>query len=56
LNNLIIRKIRQLKSFLTNQQTLIYILSFLVGLVSALAAVVMKNAIHFTHVLFTQVL
>jgi len=54
LNNLIIRKIRQLKSFLTNQQTLIYILSFLVGLVSALAAVVMKNAIHFTHVLFTQ--
>jgi len=54
LNNLIIRKIRQLKSFLTNQQTLIYILSFLVGLVSALAAVLMKNAIHFTHVLFTQ--
>ncbi len=54
MNNLIIRKIRQLKSFLTNQQTLIYILSFLVGLVSALAAVVMKNAIHFTHVLFTQ--
>jgi len=54
LNNLLIRKIRQLKSFLTNQQTLIYILSFLVGLVSALAAVVMKNAIHFTHVLFTQ--
>ena len=54
MNNLIIRKIRQLKSFLANQQTLIYILSFLVGLVSALAAVVMKNAIHFTHVLFTQ--
>ena len=54
MNNLIIRKIRQLKSFLTNKQTLIYILSFLVGLVSALAAVVMKNAIHFTHVLFTQ--
>ena len=54
MNNLLIRKIRQLKSFLTNQQTLIYILSFLVGLVSALAAVVMKNAIHFTHVLFTQ--
>ncbi|NLE36248.1 MAG: chloride channel protein [Bacteroidales bacterium] len=33
---------------------MIYLLSFVVGLVSALAAVVMKNAIHFTHVLFTQ--
>ncbi|MFZ2287725.1 MAG: chloride channel protein [Bacteroidales bacterium] len=29
-------------------------LSFVVGLASALAAVLMKNAIHFTHVLFTQ--
>jgi len=54
LNNLLIRKIKQFKSLLTNQQTLIYILSFLVGLVSALAAAMMKNAIHFTHVLFTQ--
>lgn len=33
---------------------MIYMLSFVVGLVSALAAVVMKNAIHYTHVLFTQ--
>ena len=54
LKNLLIRKIGQIKALLTNQQTLIYILSFLIGLVSALAAVVMKNAVHFTHVLFTQ--
>ncbi len=33
---------------------LVYLLSFVVGLVSAIAAVVMKNTIHFTHVLFTQ--
>lgn len=33
---------------------MIYMLSFAVGLVSALAAVVMKNAIHYTHVLFIQ--
>ncbi len=54
MKNLLIRKIGQIKALLTNQQTLIYILSFLIGLVSALAAVVMKNAVHFTHVLFTQ--
>ena len=51
---LILRKLRQLKSFFTDQQTLIYLLSFVVGLASALAAVLMKNAIHFTHELFTQ--
>lgn len=33
---------------------MIYLLSFVVGLVSALAAVVLKNTIHYTHVLFTQ--
>ncbi len=54
LNTLLIRKIRQLKTFFSDQQTLIYLLSFVVGIVSALAAVVMKNAIHYTHVLFTQ--
>lgn len=54
MNTLVIRKIRQFKSFFTDQQTLVYLLSFVVGLVSALAAVVMKNAIHYTHVLFTQ--
>lgn len=54
LNTLLIRKVRQLKTFFSDQQTLIYLLSFVVGLVSALAAVVMKNTIHYTHVLFTQ--
>ena len=54
MNTLLIRKIRQLKSFFKDQQTLIYLLSFVVGLVSAVAAVVMKNTIHYTHVLFTQ--
>jgi CIC family chloride channel protein len=54
LNNLLIRQIRQLKTLLAEQQTQIYILSFVVGLVCALAAVAMKNAIHYTHVLFTQ--
>lgn len=49
-----LRKIRDLVSFFADQQKLIYILSFVVGAVSALAAVVMKNAIHYTHVLFTQ--
>ncbi len=54
MNNLLIRQIRKLKTLLTEQQTQIYILSFVVGLACALAAVVMKNAIHYTHVLFTQ--
>ncbi len=48
------RTISQLKSFFAEQQTLIYLLSFVVGLICALAAVVMKNAIHYTHLLFTQ--
>jgi hypothetical protein len=52
---LLIRQIRNLKAFLADQQTLIYLLSFVVGLISALAAVAMKNAIHYTHMLFTQV-
>ncbi len=54
LKNLLIRQIRQLKALLADQQTQIYILSFVVGLVCALAAVVIKNAIHYTHLLFTQ--
>ncbi|MDM8003446.1 MAG: chloride channel protein [Bacteroidota bacterium] len=54
MNNLLFRQIRQIKTLLAEQQTQIYILSFVVGLVCALAAVVMKNAIHYTHVLFTQ--
>lgn len=48
------KQIQYLKSLLTDQQTLIYLLSFVVGLVSAVAAVAMKNAIHYTHLLFTE--
>jgi CIC family chloride channel protein len=54
LNTLLIKKIRQYKSFIADPHRLIYLLSFVVGIISALAAVVMKNAIHYTHVLFTQ--
>ncbi|MCI0523429.1 MAG: chloride channel protein [Bacteroidales bacterium] len=54
MNRSIIRKIRQLGSFFSDQQTLLYLLSFVVGITSAMAAVIMKNAIHYTHVLFTQ--
>ncbi len=53
-NSLITKGINHLKTILTEQQTLLYLLSFVVGLASAMAAVVMKNAIHYTHVLFTQ--
>jgi CIC family chloride channel protein len=54
LKNFFVRKSRQILSFFTEQQKILYLLSFVVGLVSAVAAVVMKNAIHYTHVLFTQ--
>jgi CIC family chloride channel protein len=54
LNRSIIRRIRQLGSLFSDQQTLLYLLSFVVGITSAMAAVIMKNAIHYTHVLFTQ--
>jgi CIC family chloride channel protein len=54
LNTLLIRKVRQFKTFIADPHRLVYLLSFVVGLISALAAVVMKNAIHYTHVLFTQ--
>jgi CIC family chloride channel protein len=54
LNSLITRKIKRLQAVFAEQQTLLYLLSLAVGLASAIAAVVMKNAIHYTHVLFTQ--
>lgn len=54
MNSLFSRIIKQVKSFFRDQKTLLYLLSFGVGLISAMAAVVMKNAIHYTHVLFTQ--
>lgn len=42
------------KLFFSEQKRLIYFLSLLVGLFSALAAVALKNAIHFTHIMLTQ--
>lgn len=38
----------------SDQQTLLYFLSLVVGLLSALAAGLLKNAIHFTHLLITE--
>ena len=54
LNTLFIRQLKQFRSIFAEQQTIVYMLSFVVGLASAVAAVVMKNAIHYTHVLFTE--
>lgn len=54
MNALFAKQIRHIKTLFADQQTLIYLLSFVVGLVSAIAAVAMKNAIHYTHLLFTQ--
>ncbi len=37
-----------------SQRQLIYILSFIVGIISGLAAILLKNTIHYTHVLLTR--
>ena len=37
-----------------NHRQFIYILSFIVGIVSGLAAVLLKNTIHYTHILLTR--
>jgi len=37
-----------------DQVKLIYILSLVVGLLSALAAAILKNAIHYTHLILTN--
>ncbi len=52
-----IRNLR--KKFLTrlvdvDQTKLLYFLSLVIGLLSALAAAILKNAIHFTHILLTE--
>jgi CIC family chloride channel protein len=39
-----------------DQRLVIYILSLIVGLLSALAAAILKNAIHFTHLFLTEVI
>lgn len=42
------------KLFFQDQKRLVYFLALLVGLVSALAAVILKNTIHFTHRILTE--
>ncbi|MGD0582057.1 MAG: chloride channel protein [Bacteroidales bacterium] len=48
------RNISRLRSVKLNQTRLIYFLSFIVGLLSALSAALLKNAIHYTRILFTS--
>ena len=48
------RNISRLRSVKLNQTRLIYFLSFVVGLLSALSAALLKNAIHYTRILFTS--
>ena len=49
----LLRKILYPQAEDTGQVNLIYILSLVVGLLSALAAVILKNAIHYTHQILT---
>ena len=53
-SNLFTRNVTRLRSVKLNQTRFIYFLSFLVGLLSALAAAILKNAIHYTRILFTS--
>jgi CIC family chloride channel protein len=50
----ILGAILRLRSVEMNQTRFIYFLSFLVGLLSAAAAALLKNAIHYTRILFTS--
>ena len=52
--NSIIKFLRA-KIFETDQHRLIYVLSLIVGLLSALAAALLKNAIHYTHAFVTEI-
>ena len=52
-NNNLFRFLRT-KTVDIDQRRLIYILSLVVGFLSALAAAILKNAIHFTHLLLTE--
>lgn len=54
LRNNFIRKLLRISYTDLNQTRLIYFLSFVVGLLSAIAAAVLKNAIHYTRILFTE--
>jgi CIC family chloride channel protein len=46
--------ILKLRTIEMNQTRLIYFLSFLVGLLSAISAALLKNAIHYTRIFFTE--
>jgi CIC family chloride channel protein len=52
MSNWFTRNITRLRSVKLNQTRFIYFLSFLVGLLSALAAAFLKNAIHYTRIFF----
>jgi CIC family chloride channel protein len=54
--NNILRKILRIKTADPDQSHFIYILSLVVGLLSALAAGLLKNAIHFTHRFLTELI
>jgi CIC family chloride channel protein len=50
----ILRSIIKLRAIKMNQTRFIYFLSFLVGLLSAISAALLKNAIHYTRIFFTE--
>jgi chloride channel protein, CIC family len=50
----ILRTIFKLRYIGKNQTRFIYFLSFLVGLLSAISAALLKNAIHYTRIIFTE--
>lgn len=52
--NNFLQKFREKFRLKTDQQTLIYFLSLVIGLLSALAAGLLKNAIHYTHLFLTE--
>lgn len=52
--NNFLQKFREKFPLKTDQQTLIYFLSLVIGLLSALAAGLLKNAIHYTHLFLTE--
>jgi CIC family chloride channel protein len=52
--NSFFRKTLRSRFIRIDQSKLIYLLSFLVGLLSALAAVILKNTIHYTHQILTR--
>ncbi len=54
LRNSFFRKTLHTRFLRIDQSKLIYLLSFVVGLLSALAAVILKNTIHYTHQILTR--